>query len=225
MRGYGQFCPVAKTAEILGERWMLLLVRELLMGSTRFGQLKQGLGSISPSMLTNRLRTLEEYDIIYREKSADGHSYHLTERGAALKPVIEAAGLWGYRWIRDSFEEEDLDVDLLMLDISRRLQTDKIRGRKATIEFEYSDLDSRYRNWWLIVDGEDVELCYDHPGRSVDLTIRCKLETMTRIWMGELEIASARRSNLLQVEGARRLAKNLSSWLTRSHIAQLAHND
>ncbi len=222
MKGYGQFCPVSKTAEILGERWTLLLVRELLMGSTRYGQLKQGLGSISPSILAQRLRMLEDQEIIYRESRGDGTSYHLTERGMALKPIIEAAGLWGYRWIRDSFSQQDLDVDLLMLDISRRLRPDQIRGQRAVIEFEFTDLEGRYRTWWVIVEGDAVELCYDHPGREVDLRLSCRLETLARIWMAKLEIAAARRKGLLQMEGSKRLTSNISAWLTRSYIADLA---
>lgn len=223
MKGYGQFCPVAKCAEILGERWMLLLIRELLMGSRHFAQLKRGLGRISPSVLSDRLKTLEEHDIIYREASGgDGHEYHLTECGRALKPIIEAAGLWGYRWIRDSFRAEDLDVDLLMLDISRRLQPDRIQGDRAVIEFDFQDLESSYRNWWIMVEGDNVELCYEHPGRAVDLTLRCNLETMARIWMGRLEVATARRNKLLQIEGSRRLLGNITAWLSRSYIAELA---
>jgi DNA-binding HxlR family transcriptional regulator len=222
MRGYGQFCPVAKSAEILGERWMLLLARELLMGSTRFKQLQRGLGRISPSVLSDRLKRLEENDIIYRERTGDGWEYHLTDCGRSLKPVVDAVGLWGYRWLRSEIAAEDLDIDLLMLDISRRLRVDRIRGEQAVIEFEFTDVSDRYRTWWLLIEGDEVELCYDHPGRKVSLKLRSRLETMAQIWMGRLSIASARRNRLLEVEGERRLSGNLTEWLSRSYVAELA---
>ncbi len=222
MQEYGQFCPVAKCAEILGERWMLLVIRELVMGSTRFSQLRRGLGRISPSVLSDRLKALEEYDIIYRVQSGAGWEYHLTESGKALKPIIEAAGLWGYRWIRESFAAEDLDVDLLMLDISRRLRADQIRGGQAVIEFEFTDLSGRYRQWWILVEGKSVELCYSHPGRTVDLLLRCELVVMTKIWMGHMTIAAALRNGLLHVDGSRRLTANLPAWLSQSYITELA---
>ncbi len=225
MKGYGQFCPVSKCAEILGERWMLLLVRELLMGSTRFTQLKRGLGRISPSVLSDRLRTLEDNDIIYREPSpGEGYEYHLTECGRALKPVIDAAGLWGYHWIRTAYSAEDLDVDLLMLDISRRVRLDKINARRAVIEFEFTDLQKPFRSWWLLIEDGSAETCHDHPGRPADLVLRCTMETMARIWMGRLDLAGARRNGLLKVEGSRRLSSNLGTWLSQSYVAELARS-
>ena len=224
MKGYGQFCPVAKCAEILGERWTLLLVRELVSGSTRYAELRRGLGSISPSVLADRLKTLEREGIIYRKKISgeSKHEYHLTEAGRALGPVIEAAGVWGYRWLRQDIDPEDLDVDLLMLDISRRLEPEQIRADNAVIAFEFTDLNGKYCCWWVLVDDNDVELCFHHPGRKVDLSLRCSLETLSLIWMGRLTIATARREKLLDVKGSPILSANLPDWLNKSRIAEAA---
>ena len=222
MKGYGQFCPVSKAAEILSERWMLLIIRELLMGSTRFTQLQRGLGRISPSVLSDRLRRLVDNDVIFRERTADGWEYRVTECGMALKPVIDAAGLWGYRWLRNEFAAEELDIDLLMLDISRRVRTDRIRGEQAVIEFEFTDVSGRYRLWWLLVDGGEAELCLDHPGREVNLVLRATVETVARIWMDRLSVATARRNKLLEIQGERRLRSNLSEWLSQSYVSELA---
>ena len=94
---YGQFCPIAKAMEILGERWSLLIVRELLMGARRFNELQRGLSLISPTILTKRLTDLADAGVIIRKKmhGQRGHEYFLTQMGQELMPVIMQVGEWG----------------------------------------------------------------------------------------------------------------------------------
>ena len=123
MEKYCQFCPVAKAAEILCEKWVILVLRELLMGSTRFSQLRKGLPRISPSILSRRLKTLEEQGVIVRYKRINGRSYEyrLTESGEELRPIILGFGIWGHKWAKNKITKEDLDAGFLLWDMRRRL--------------------------------------------------------------------------------------------------------
>jgi DNA-binding HxlR family transcriptional regulator len=126
-KGYGQFCPVAKASEIFGERWTPLIMRELLCGSYRFNDLRRGVPLMSPSLLSQRLKTLERAGIVERRPDPENKSYeyHLTQAGQELRPVIELLGVWGQRWARKRVEPGDLDPSLLMWDIHRRLHINK----------------------------------------------------------------------------------------------------
>lgn len=228
MKSYGQFCPVAKAAEIISERWTLLILRELLMGSVRFSDLRRGLGTISPSVLTQRLHALEDHGIVVRKGSrrpSDRPEYHLTEAGRAMLPIIEAAGVWGYRWLRETLGKEDLDVDLLMLDMSRRIRTDRMRYPDAVIEVHFTDVEPAYRYWWLVVQNRVVDLCYDNPGRTPDIKLASTLSTMTQLWMGRTTIADARRRRILEVSGARDMISSMPEWFVGSYVAEIASVD
>ena len=124
--GYGQFCPIAKATELLGERWMLLILRELFLGSHRYSELQRGLSRISPSLLTKRLKELEQAGIVVRKSGQcrRGHDYYLTPAGKELKPLIENLAVWGMRWARGQLRDEELDVEFLMWDVQRRLEPD-----------------------------------------------------------------------------------------------------
>ncbi len=123
MKGYGQFCPVAKATELLGEKWTPLIVRELLCSEQSFNTLRKGVPLMSPSLLSSRLKTLEAAGVIVREKSDRGVSYRLTEAGEELRPIIEQLGVWGQRWARSDLSREDLDPSLLMWDMHRNIDT------------------------------------------------------------------------------------------------------
>lgn len=116
MKGYGQFCPVAMAAAMLSERWTLLVVREMLMGSRHFNQLRRGMPLMSPTLLSKRLQTLQRQGVVERRETADGHGceYDLTQAGRELLPLIETLGHWGKRWVATGMAREDIDVRLLM---------------------------------------------------------------------------------------------------------------
>jgi DNA-binding HxlR family transcriptional regulator len=140
MKGYGQFCPVALATELLCERWTLLVVRELVAGSTRFNELRRGVPLMSPSLLTQRLRTLEEAGVVDRiERAGGGVEYRLTEAGRDLRALIDTLGAWGARWSR-AMREEDLDPGLLMWDVRRRLDLDTMPRDRLIVLFEFDDL-------------------------------------------------------------------------------------
>lgn len=220
---YKQFCPVAMAAEVLCSRWTLVLLRELIAGSTRFNDLRRGVPRMSPALLSKRLRDLEEVDIIERVPNShdpDLFEYHLTLAGAELQPVVEAVGMWGQRWVRSDLSLENLDVGLLMWDMRRNLNTDPMPDRKSTIQVSFSDLPTARKKWWLIVEpGKEVDLCSVDPGFDVDLFASTDLRTLTEIWMGLATVRAARADDRLRLVGSRALEENMQTWLGLSPFA------
>lgn len=223
MKKYGQYCPVAKAAEILTERWTLLVLRELIMGSSHYNELRRGMPLISPSVLAQRLKTLEEGGIIECRRSSDGRSseYKLTAAGAELEPVIQACGIWGQRWVRDRLHEDDLDAGLLMWDIRRSIHTDRLPPGRTVIYFEFADARKGMKRWWLVVDEGEVDLCLEDPGHEIDLAVFSELAHFTRIWMGDVDLASACSTGKVRLEGRGRLKQTMTQWFGPSPFASV----
>ncbi len=222
---YKQFCPVAMAAEILGARWTLIVLRELIAGSTRFNELRRGAPRMSPALLSKRLKDLETAGIVTRTRIAGEpgmFEYRLTEAGRDLQPVIEAVGFWGHRWVETAASMENLDPNLLMWDIRRNIDPRPMPSRRNTIQVIFGDLPQAQRNWWLVVEpDEGVDLCSLDPGFDVDLYLSTDLRTMTEIWMGIISVARAKDQGRLTITGDRKLETSLASWLTLSHFAKV----
>ncbi len=222
---YKQFCPVAMAAEILGARWSLVLIRELVAGSTRFNELRRGVPRMSPALLSKRLKDLETAGIVTRSRVAgapDLFEYRLTEAGQGLKPVIEAVGIWGHTWLETEASLENLDPELLMWDMRRNINPIPMPRRRNTIQVIFTDLKEARRNWWLIVQpGQEVDLCRVDPGFDVDLYLSTTLRTMTEVWMGYTTIARAKEQERLIITGNRQLEADLGSWLSLSTFAKV----
>src|SRR5262245_52195962 len=195
---YGQYCPIAKSLELLAERWTLLIVRELLMGSRHFNELRRGVPLISPSVISQRLKKLAECKLIVRESAPDGrsHQYRLTDAGEELRPLIMHLGTWGQRWYRSRMTAGDLDASFLMWDIRRNIRADKLPAR-TVISFEFPDAKKGMKHWWLVVDQGQVDLCLEDPGYEVDVWLVSSLRLMTQIWMGDISLERARGSKQL----------------------------
>lgn len=224
MKSYGQFCPVAKAAEVVAERWTPLVLRELLSGSVRFNDLKRGVPLMSPSLLSRRLKELEQSGIVTRAKADDGRSveYHLTPAGRELSPIIDALGLWGKRWLQSHIEKHDLDAGLLMWDVRRHLKRERLPPGRTVVKFEFSGTTSGKRLWWLVAEAGEVELCLLDPGFQPDLHVRTHLRTMTEIWMGDRNCREAIRANELLLEGDRALARDFPNVFVNTGALELA---
>lgn len=219
---YGQFCPISKALEVLGERWTLLVLRELMLGSTQFNQLQRGLRRVSPTTLSKRLAELQQAGLVVRKRIArqDGHAYHLTPAGRELQPVLVGLGEWGMRWARGQMVDAELDVGLLMADIERRIDRSALPAGRTVLHFRFTDLD-RYAQWWLKIDGDEGELCLDDPGDDVDVYFTSTLRTMTEVWMGDVSLHEAQRSASLRVVGGGAYTRTLPAWFplhAMSHI-------
>jgi len=221
---YNQFCPVAMAAEILCTRWTIVLLRELVAGSTRFNELRRGVPRMSPALLSKRLKDLEAAGVVTRSRLAgdlDAYQYTLTAAGKDLAQVVEAVGAWGQKWVTTQSSLEKLDPNLLMWDIRRGINPTPMPPRRSTIQVIFSDLHEARRNWWLIVQpGEEVDLCSVDPGFDVDLYLVTDLRTMTEIWMGYTAIAQAKANDKLTITGSRQLEANLASWFSLSPFAK-----
>lgn len=220
-RGYGQFCPVAKAAEIVAERWTPLVLREMIAGSRRFNELRRGLPLMSSALLAQRLKELESAGIIER-RAGEGRSaeYHLSEAGQELRPIIEALGFWGARWTRSRLTSEDYDPSLLMWDIRRNIDVARLPGdRRTVIEFRLRGVLPAHRRWWLVVEAGEVDLCLKDPGYEVDLQITADVKTMVAVWMGHQPMTAAMRAGDLTFEGPRALAASFGKSLRLSPFA------
>jgi len=216
MSGYGQFCPIARASEIFAERWTPLILREIMVGHHHFGEILKGLHSISPSMLGTRLHSLERAGIIGTGPNPTGRGsvYHLTEAGAKLVEIVKVLGVWGQQYLE--IQQEHLDGDVLMWAILTHLQPDQLPPKQRVIRFEFRDEKKRY---WLVLRRGDPDLCYSDPGYGDDLAIRSDLECVTRVYLGELRLADARRAGRLEIEGPRELARGVDAWFPVSSFA------
>jgi DNA-binding HxlR family transcriptional regulator len=211
---YGQFCPIAKASEVLGERWMLLVVRELVSGATRYRDLQRGLGRISPSVLSSRIKTLLEHGIVERVQSDSEHGeYRLTRAGIDLAPIIDSIGGWGQRWVRSRMTRDELDVELLMLTVQRNFDASAFPKDHAVIAFVFSDLHRPMRRWWLLIDEGHTELCSQPPGRTEDFTVTCRLRTLTEVYTGDTTIDAVVEARRLETKGPANLVRSMPRWL------------
>jgi len=222
MLEYGQFCPVAKAAEILGEKWTLLIIRELLLGATRFNQIQRAISRVSPTILNKRLETLRKHGLIVHKRIPEqrGYEYQLTEAGRELYPIVLQTAEWGMRWARGQMTDQELDVQLLMADIQRRIDPGKLPGGQTVIKFSFTDLD-RYSQWWVKIFNKEADLCTENPGNEVDVYFTCDLRTMTEVWMGDLSLDQARSSNRLTIVCSSVYLNNIRSWLGLYHLADI----
>jgi DNA-binding HxlR family transcriptional regulator len=218
MPSYGQFCPVAKAMEVLDERWTLLIVRELLSGSTRFNELRRGVPKMSPALLSKRLRALERAGVVRRSDAGGRSSYTLTPSGLELKPIVDALGAWGVRWVGE-LGEEDLDPHLLMWDMHRTLPLDRWPRSRTVVAFRFDDVPGRARDWWLCVSGDDVDVCDADPGYDVAATVATTLRAMTGIWRGDLSWGQALRSGEVRLDGPGGVRRLVPEWLGQSTLA------
>jgi DNA-binding HxlR family transcriptional regulator len=219
--GYKQFCPVSMAAEVICTRWTVVLLRELVAGSTRFNDIRRGVPKMSPSLLSKRLRDLESAGVVERRAvpgDAGVQEYLLTDAGHELRAVVEAIGFWGQKWIESSLSLKNLDPSLLMWDMRRNLNPAPLPRQRTVIQFLYPELPASKQLWWLVVEPKgDVDLCWSDPGFDIDLYVTTDLRTMTAIWMGLTTVA--RETNRMTLDGDRAVRDTMQTWLGLSPFA------
>jgi DNA-binding HxlR family transcriptional regulator len=221
-KSYGQFCPVAKAAEIVAERWTPLVLRELISGSHRFSELQRGVPLMSPSLLSRRLKELVDAGVVEKRKPrrGPGFEYHLTEAGEELGPVILSLGEWGNRWARADVTKDELDPGLLMWDVRRRVNLEAAPAEGTVVEFDISGVPRVKRRYWLVFsEVDDVDLCMKHPGFEVDLTVAAPIRTLVDVWMGYQDLRAALREETLVLSGPRHLVRGFRHWFGLSVFA------
>jgi len=217
---YGQFCPVSMAAEILCNRWTVLVLREMLAGTTRFNDLRRGVPRMSPSLLSKRLKELEAAGVIHPAPGPGGVTeYRLTAAGEDLRPIVMGMGFWGQRWVESQLSLRNLDPSLLMWDMRRNLNPSPLPPRRCTIQFQYPELPETRRNWWLVVDKGEVDLCGVDPGFELDLVVTSSLRAMTAIWMGLATVAQEVSAGRVSLDGDPGLKRAMQRWLGLSPFA------
>src|SRR5215469_9159692 len=220
---YGQICPVSKAAELLGERWTLLIIRELVLGTTRFNDFQRALSQISPTLLTKRLKQLEEAGLLVR-KTLPGQrrvEYLPTAASKELKPIILGLGEWGMRWARGRMNDEELDVEMLMYDLQRRIDVEQLSGGRTVIKFCFRAL-PKFEHWWIVIEPDGTRvLCVHNPRLSIDIELITDVRTMSHVWAGDMDIRMAKDTGRLELKGNPILMRTISSWLRPGTFAHI----
>ena len=218
MRTYAQYCPIAKASEILGDRWTLLIVREMLGGVKGFNELHRGLPGISRSVLTDRLRALERADIVERRTGPKGKTleYRLTPAGRDLQPVVQALGEWGATWSFTDPRPEELDPDLLIVWMGRHVDHDELPASRTVVQFNFRNPVKRY---WMVLEPSEVSVCLQHPGFDVDLEVAVDTATLYRVYLGRAELPAAIRVGKVTMSGPQELQRGFARWFSWSAFA------
>jgi len=204
--------------ELLDERWTLLVVRELISGSEQFNQLRRGLPRMSPSLLSRRLVQLERAGLVERHREGGAVRYRLTRAGEELRPVVEAVGAWGVRWVGE-LGDRDLDPKLLLWDMHRNVVPDAVPAGRTVVSFHFPDAERGRRDWWLVIRPQETDVCDADPGFGSALSVRASLRSMVGIWMGDLTWTDALRVGDLVVDGPEDLRRSLPAWFRLSPFA------
>ncbi len=218
--GYGQYCPVAKAAELIDQRWTLLVIRELLAGNTKFNDLHRGVPLMSRTLLSRRLRQLVANGFVERRLQPDGPTYQLTEAGEQFRDIIQALGEWGVRWI-DSLNDEDLDPAFLLWDMQRSIDLEALPTHRVVVAITFRELQGNLRDWWLVLTPAEVDVCEHDPGYGTDLSLDTQLRTFVRVWRGDLDWDEAVQAGGLLVGGPTELRRQLRQWLKLSHFSSV----
>jgi DNA-binding HxlR family transcriptional regulator len=221
--GYQQFCPVAKACEVLEPRWTLLLLCEMWAGSLRFNEIHRGVPGMSPTLMSKRLREMEQRGLVQRLHNLDTGEIHYrtTEMADELQPIVHALGKWAHRYIDADVTLENLDARLLMWNMRRKVDVARLpSGRRSVIKFSFPELPRDEQDYWLMSrPGLPVDLCLIDPGHDVDLFVIADLKAMTSAWMGHSSLGAEVSKGRISLVGDQRLAASIGDWMVRSAFA------
>ena len=221
MPGYGQFCPVAKAMELLDERWTMLVVRELLLGSRHFNELRRGVPKMSRALLSKRLKSLTRAGVVERAEIDGRTTYSLTQCGQELAGVVDALGAWGVRWIGE-LGDDDLDPHLLMWDIRRTIPIEAWPRTRTALEFHLDGVPPKASRWWMVVAEGQADVCDFDPGFEVAGTVATSLRTLTRIWRGDVGWSHALLDGSVAVSGPAEVRRAVPAWIGQGSMAAVA---
>ena len=220
VRTYGQYCPIARGAEIFAERWTPLIIRNLSLGCASFGEILEGAPGLSRTLLSQRLTQLEDVGIVESAPKADGrgHHYRLTSAGHDLFKVCQSLGEWGARWLE--IAPENLDPFVALWSMCRALRRDRLPERRVVIRFDFTGRPRR-ECYWLLIELGDTEICKTYPGFQEDLYVTAEAEAFVKWHAGRLTWAQAIRDGRIQLDGPSWLVKAFPTWNARSMFAHV----
>lgn len=217
---FGQYCPVLKASDVLFEKWTVLILRELLLGVSQFNDLQRAIPRISPTLLTKRLRTLEDNGVILRKRGSGqrNYQYFLTAAGKELEPMIVQLANWGLRWALAELTDDERPIEYLMRKIQYNLNLGHFPSGETVILFTFQGAEV-YPQWWLWVANNEVDLCTINPGKDVDLYVTADVSTLFDIWLGKQDIKTCINAKSLSITGDRQLSKTMGEWFVASTAA------
>lgn len=224
---YRQFCPVAKACEVLEPRWTLLILCEMWSGSTHFNEIKRGVPSMSPTLLSKRLKEMEAHGLLRHAIDVNDKqkrkAYTLTSKAMELEPVVHMLGEWAYRHVDTEISLQDLDAGVLMWNMRRKINIDAMPAVNAVVHFRFAELQGiAQQDYWLVKQsGQDVDLCINDPGYDVDLFVDADLRALTSVWMGYSCLQQAIRAGEIRFSGDTLLAESMDHWMVRSSFAEM----
>lgn len=223
MPDYGRYCPVALASEVIADRWTPLILRELILGNTRFNDIARAMPGISRSLLVQRLRHLERHGVLDTEPSPTGRGseYHLTAAGRDLERVIDSLGRWSIEWLFDELRPHDVDPVTLTWWMHRRIATDRLPRTRTVLELRHTGPQSEVL--WMVLDRGEASVCIQHPGYDVDLVITASTADLADVFQGYLRWKEAVRSGRIAVEGLPRLARQIPEWFVWSPWAEVTY--
>jgi DNA-binding HxlR family transcriptional regulator len=220
VRTYGQYCPIARGAEIFAERWTPLIIRNLQLGCETFGEILEGAPGLSRTLLTQRLKQLERLGIIESapKPQARGHRYQLTDSGHELFKVCSTLGEWGARWLE--IAAENLDPFVALWSMCNAVRPERLPARRVVIRFDFTGL-PRHERYWLLVERGETEICKTYPGLDEDLFITAEAEAFVKWHAGQLAWAQAVRDSRIRLDGPAWLIRAFPTWNSRSMFAHI----
>jgi DNA-binding HxlR family transcriptional regulator len=221
MKTYGQYCPVAQALEVVGDRWTILVIRELMNGSTRFGEILNGVPRMPRSMLAARLQHLERSGLVTRKSDGENVVYQPTDAALALSDVVLGLGFWARRWAHRQPQDHELDPVLLLWDMQRRLDKNHVPEELVVVRFDFADDKRGFRHYWLKIENRRGEVCINHPGHPETLIVQSSTRTMVEIWMGHTEFGTAIADRRVTIEGPPAHARSFPSWFSLHLFVEL----
>ena len=219
MHLYGQYCPVARAAEILADRWTLLIVRELLIDVKHFNELERGLPRMSRTLLAERLRRLEDTGVVQRRQAPRGKrtEYRLTQAGRELKGIVDAFCEWGARWAFGPPRPDELDPLVLLWWMRRRVCFDQIPRSRVVIQFDFRG--GSHRRYWLLIEPAEASICLKHPGFDVDVIVTADIKALYQVWLGRVLLEDALRARQVRLDGMPSDIQDFPRWFGQSRMA------
>jgi DNA-binding HxlR family transcriptional regulator len=216
---YGQFCPVAMGSDVLADRWTPLILRELILGNTRFNDIARGLPGISRSLLVQRLRHLERKGVVelWPSPSGRGNEYHLTPAGKDLEDVVMALGRWAVEWLFDELDPDDVDAVTLLWWMHRRVDEERLPPGRVVLQFDHTAPEKQ--TIWMVLDRGEASVCLHHPGFDSDVVVRSTTPSLAHVFQGYETWAHAVTAGSIVVEGAPGLVRALPRWFLWSPFA------
>ena len=221
MPDYGRFCPVSLASDVLADRWTLLIVRELVLGNTRFNDIARGLPGISRTLLAQRLRHLERKGVIelWPSPTGRGNEYHLTPAGKDLEGVVVAAGRWAVEWLLDEAQPHEVEPVQLTWWMHRRMDGERLPQERVVVQFDYTAPERR--SVWIVIDRGEASVCVQHPGFDPDLVVTTTTPALAEVFQGYATWGDAVARGAIRVDGPPRLARALPGWFVWSPFADV----